>query len=294
VAIGAGLSTLAVWPLLSHHLEAAAVVGLRPWSEVEAFLVPLKAWLNPSPDGWVYGRLASLPVFARLPFTWEKQLFLGLVTSTLCAWGARHGRPQDPARLTLLTGGVLALLATSWPGGFSLWRVVYELVPGAPAMRAASRIGLLLLLPLAILLAGALRRLEETGRSRLALALAALVMLEQGQNLPACFDKAAERREIERIAASIPPGCRAFYYSPVPAGPVPWKAQVDAMWASMASGIPTVNGYSSNLPPGWAPLLDNALGAGESGSRLEADLRHWAARSGIPRESICWVRVPSR
>ena len=73
-----------------------------------------------------------------------------------------------------------------------------------------------------------------------------------------------------------PAGCRVFYVSPN-AGPPGHKApqhQDDAALFAEIRGIPTINGYSSWFPDGWA--LDDPASPGYA-----AAVRDWAERNGI-------------
>ena len=64
------------------------------------------------------------------------------------------------------------------------------------------------------------------------------------------FDAAANRATIESLASQIDRGRVAFYYHPVDDPPFS-RHHLDAMWASLATGVPTVNGYSGHAPRSW-------------------------------------------
>ena len=65
---------------------------------------------------------------------------------------------------------------------------------------------------------------------------------------------------------------------------------LDAMWAQMESGVPTVNGYSGNFPAGWQLLNPNV--ASETPEELwRTRLDAWVARSGLDPARVCWVKV---
>ena len=91
------------------------------------------------------------------------------------------------------------------------------------------------------------------------------------------------------IAAVPPPpaGCRAFYLAPHGAddGPIPEERQAAAMLFAEVRNIPTVNGYSSWSPDGWA--LDDPGSA-----RYPAAVRDWAARRGIAQD-LCALELPA-
>jgi len=96
---------------------------------------------------------------------------------------------------------------------------------------------------------------------------------------------------VEALRSAVRPDCAAFFFSPLWSYAPAWKYQIDAMWAGLLSGVPTLNGYSGNAPPGWL-LGDLHLRGGRSKPRLQAALDGWSLRHGLTSESICWVTVP--
>jgi hypothetical protein len=104
------------------------------------------------------------------------------------------------------------------------------------------------------------------------------------------YDRARPAARVARVAAAVPPGCPAFFYSPVLSPQAHWVTQLDGMWASLETGVPTVNGYSSNLAPGWTPLMAHVVrDPGER--RVHRDLEAWEAANGLPVGSVCVIRL---
>jgi hypothetical protein len=67
------------------------------------------------------------------------------------------------------------------------------------------------------------------------------------------------------------------------------------MWASLKLGIPTVNGYSGNYPPGWGTplelgLLFNAVETPRDEQQLGQFLKAWMELKSLPQGAVCWVR----
>ena len=289
------LGAAALWPMAVRYAAAARTVGIRNFDEIVPMLPGPAAYANMGAASWLYGWTADAGVFRALaPLESEKRLGLGLVTLALVVWGLASRRRDAFVRVVLLTMASLAVLSLLWPGGHTLWRAVYAGFPAGSAIRAVPRVGLVLLFGAAAGLAFAAERLEASGRTALLAALGVLVVLEQGQTLPS-YDKAAAREQVGRIARAIPSGCRAFFYSPLEnRGRAAWETQVDAMWASMETGVPTVNGYSSNFPPGWMPLHDHNIlkERPTDEERLRAALDAWLAAHGVSGRDVCWVQVP--
>ena len=85
------------------------------------------------------------------------------------------------------------------------------------------------------------------------LALGLVVLLDQGVTTPT-FNKDERRADVAAVARRVNRRRRAFYYSPRGAGIEPNPYHLDAMWAGIETGVPTVNGYSGAGPPGWSSL----------------------------------------
>jgi hypothetical protein len=97
-------------------------------------------------------------------------------------------------RYVALVAACLFVLTTSvW--GFTAWAVVFELFPAAQAVRGVCRVGLLLLIPIALGVSIALTSIGASGRRGLAAALGVLAVLEQGQTTET-FDKRENREDI--------------------------------------------------------------------------------------------------
>ena len=289
------LGAAALWPLAVRYAAAAHVVGMRNLDEIVPMLPGPAAYVNMGAASWLYGWTADAGLFRSLaPLEVEKRLGLGLVTSALVVWGLAS-RQRDPGvRVVLLTMVSLAGLSLLLPGGLTLWRAVYAGFPAGSAIRAVPRVGLVLLFGASAGLAFAAERLEVSGKTALLTALGVLVVLEQGQTMPS-YDKAAAREQVQRVARAVPPGCRAFFYSPLEnRGRAAWETQVDAMWASMETVVPTVNGYSGNFPPGWMPLYDHNIQKERptDPGRLRAALDAWLAAHGVSGRDVCWVQIP--
>jgi hypothetical protein len=205
-------------------------------------------------------------------------------------WWARRERA---AALIALTAAILVALATVWPPGWSAWRLVHEVVPGAAAIRAVSRIGLLVLLALALGFASAVERLRA--RSAVAgILVIGLPILEQLQFVPS-FDKQATIRVGVEIAARVDAGCESFYYAAIAPDTVrplpyrPWKYHLDGMSAQLRARAPTVNGYSGWMPPAWRPLYDNIIASAADTASVRTRLAAWAPASA----GACIVTTPA-
>jgi hypothetical protein len=158
--------------------------------------------------------------------------------------------------------------------GVRPWQAVWATVPGAKAIRYTFRSQLVANLFVSLIVA---RTLASLVRHRIAVIALCVVLLAEQVNLvwPPMTSRKAALAWID--AAPAPPaGCRAFYVVPG-AGPPERSGpqhQDDAMLFAQIRGIPTLNGYSSWFPDGWA--LDEPGSAGYA-----AAVRAWAEKNHI-------------
>ncbi len=286
IAGAALLSVLLLAPLLHAWWSAAQAVGLRHVEQV--FLARGQSWLNPGPDSWWYGGLVRR-VGGMRSQNGEQHIGVGLLTSVVALLGLWRARHRGGVVVLAATALVLVVLATQlgpWRTT-SPWNAVSALVPGAAAIRAVPRVALLVLVAWAV---GLALTIEAAGRRGplLAAALATVCLLEQGVSF-AHFRPAEERARVEQLAKTVPRSCEAFVFTPPPDGWPAWRSQLDAVWATDLAGVPTLNGYSGNAPPGWG-LEDCLVRGPQDRARLEAAVAEWVRRWGLP-DRVC--RIPS-
>ena len=308
LGVTAVLSALALAPLMIHYLGAEQQLGARSFALVDNMLPRMQSWAYFGEGSWLYGWLTSYEPFRGLPLEHEQQLGLGVATALLAACGLWPSRRRRSVQFTILVPATMALLATRWPGGFTLWRAVFLLVPGADALRAVSRIGIAILFPAALgvaLLVDAISRSRRIPPSRAAIrirkrdrrlrALIVLVIivviLAEQVGKPRSFDKRDGRARVARVASTIGVSCDSFLYTTIGGDDDPWNYQLDAMWASMNRGIPTINGYSGNEPPGWF-FYDIRVHTAAQDSVVRGVLAQWEARWKLDPSRICRVRTP--
>jgi hypothetical protein len=181
-----------------------------------------------------------------------------------------------PDRLLLLMGLAVAVFWLLQMDYFGVrpWRAIWAVVPGAKAIRYTFRSQLVANLFVSLIVA---RALATFAINRAAiLVLCALLIIEQINLVwPPTMSRRAALAWID--AAPPPPlGCSAFYVVPNagPPGRSGPQHQDDAMLFAQIRGIPTLNGYSSFFPDGWA--LDEPSSPG-----YPAAVRDWTRRNHI-------------
>jgi hypothetical protein len=185
-------------------------------------------------------------------------------------------QPGGADRVFVLLGAAVVGLWLLQMDYFGLrpWRAVWAVVPGAKAIRYVFRSQLVANLLVALVVA---RVLAEIARTRFwAMLLCAFLVVEQINLVwPPIMSRGAALAWID-VVPPPPAGCGVFYVTPnaIPPGRKGPQHQDDAMLFAEFRGIPTVNGFSSWFPDGWA--LDDPASPGYG-----AAVRDWAARNGV-------------
>ena len=286
--IGAsGLAALvALLPLLNRYVRAAGEVGLRgyPW---DALPRPV-SWLLMGPRHPLYGWLQRRDG----PFFELRQTHhshgVGPVTTALALIGIYWAWKRRSVRLLALVVGSLVVLTTLYPGGYSGWRLIYEYLPGAAALRAVGRIGMIALLPLSLGAAMFFGRLQRQGRWVLMAVLAAVMVAEQSHDLR-FRDRRAVEDYVASLAAQVDPECTAFLLLHVDERPYP-HVHDDAAWVTLATGVPTVNGRYGNLPPEYGLRDVQAINERDRES-VGRELGYWIERHGLDETRVCTIET---
>lgn len=262
---------------------------------------------KPAPAYWTE-LTTGIGVFTSLAWIGITIFGLWTVVKTLRSRSAKKGKEDrlETRRVYLLFLGLMILATTlfycigmKYGNGHSLWKHVYHYFPGAKAIRAMSRYVIFLTLPMAVGFAFALdygiKRIsaQKTSLARSALmfgllALAAVGVFEQFGTFKVGgtgFSKKAETAYLNAMAARLDGNCAAFY---VAARPDDHHAaaeyQYDAMMISVMTQIPTLNGTSSQFPPGWFGLYEVKDPA------YEVNVRKWIEQNEI-KGNICRLEL---
>ena len=238
-------------PAAVHYLEAAGTVRPRSPGAALAVLPRLASYMFVHERSWCYGWMTSLDPIRSLPVRHEHAIGLGFITTGCLLWVVWRTRTRPAVQLAITVVAVLGLLVTMFPGRMRLYMILYHAFPPFQGVRAVSRVGMLLAIPAGIAVAWMVSHRGGGRRGRLVAALAVLACLEQGVTSRSVEVAIVEARADE-IAARVDRTADAFLV--VPRGPArrgrSWH-QLDAMWAARRTGVPTLNGYSGNSPPGW-------------------------------------------
>jgi len=232
------------------------------------------------------GSLAVLLLFVHV-FTLldrSSMLISGLVAAPMALAVSAPRRLRPPAWLLVRAMLIAVPFLTLFYHQDSLWLGYSSMIPGGAAIRVVGRIVLILLIPAALGLAFLVEFLERKGWAVAGWIVALVCLAEQGVTTKT-FDAAANRATIADIARRIDRGRTAFYYHPCDNQRF-YRYQLDAMWASLKTGEPTINGYSGHFPPDWVPFFIVDF---HPVLEVEDVLAEWERVRGLSPDRIQWI-----
>jgi len=239
-----------LWGTLSSAIKQSH--PLDPELEIGIGLIPSVTWL-----GMLLGGIWLVRKYGGRRSRIESTRFGG-------AEGERRRNTLFLAA-TILSVTLVYVFGMKYWHDLSPWRLVYEVFPGAKGIRAVARYVIVLALPMAIafsyLLHHSWQRIAERRNNlhRIALrvgvlALAAFGLFEQygSHKFFNGFSKSVETAYLQNLADRLPENCSAFYVAVGPSGVRnQFEYQIDATLISHMRQVPTVNGYSGQLPRDW-------------------------------------------
>ena len=284
------LALVALLPAALPYLHAFRDLGGRSWPVVASLLPTPLTYLSPPDHTLVWRALTGLGRWQNT--NGEYRMFVGGTLFLLAAlyWRARRlGRGLADETLlwtTLLTVLVAGLLTARLSKSLSLYYLLY-LLPGVGSLRAITRIMLVLLLPLALLMALAVRALEAQIATwqrpwlrRLAEpGLLVVLLIDQAVLAYPHHVTGVDAPRLASYAAALrtrPQGFKAFAI----VGPSTIVNATDSLWVAQETGFPTTSGYSGNFPKDWqfpatraevSAWLDACNRSGKYGAPLRLD-----------------------
>ena len=272
--IGACIVLLLTFLMLRRYqLVALDYRFVRPPEELMSMLPRLGSYLLADQSvltSWLGRQVADVPM------RHEQQMFAGLgvwlvaVVGLLSAWFFRSTLTKELGQLTRISSLALLLLvaASLLVKGHSFYLFLAQL-PGVGAIRAVSRIALVMLLPMAIIVAagtdslirvwssfwsGPQTRDQSVQVSLFLLALIGLLTLESLYFQPHHTPMQSWRARRDKLEALItpPPSKGAVLFVTQPKAEPFFMTEIDAMIYAQDHHLATLNGYSGNTPPGYA------------------------------------------
>ncbi|WP_165244873.1 hypothetical protein [Paludisphaera soli] len=284
----AAAATLLVWRLLPIATTATMAAMFAPAAALAGYYLPARR------GAAAFAAVAaSLAATAWLMFENRPWILVGGTAGALIAWASASVPPE---RLRLGSRGLAWLLAVAFAivvvihGHDSFWTAFSPWIPGSLAIRVPARVALVLLVPAALGLAILVERLDRGRWGAAAWGVALVCLAEQTSTSPT-FEVTESRARIAEVSRDVRPDAEAFYYEPVGANGFILYG-LDAMWASIQTGVPTINGYSGCFPTDWRGFaLVDTLGYPPT----EVVLQRWCAKYGLDPDRVQWLnrREPS-
>ena len=261
ISIGAATFGSAIAPLIWLYLPKLRESGGHSFAaSFVRMLEPIDLVRLP-PGNLLWGRtspavpaddILALERDAGIPF-----LLLSLILVSLVLAMRRDPERTRPAwARPLAVASIAAIALTTRIGGLNYWWILWEMVPGASALRVVARVHLVLILPFLLLVTSLLR---WPNRWRLGAPLAFLLIAEQLTSTPVA---ALDRASLDSLLAlpAPPRDCPAFvaivtrpgddFDQHLPMGGL-YAHNVDAMLLAEWWRTPTPNGFSTFNPPDW-------------------------------------------
>lgn len=213
--------------------------------------------------------------FSQLPVRNEHQMFIGLgaFISILFALIYKPFSMENPLSYRFLK--VLGILSsvTLVLGGVSLYQVL-ACLPGLSAIRAVSRIILVLLFPIGFIVGQVADSISQKNfrlisATSLICVLTIVIIMDSVLARKSITPISEYKSRISNLESKIPVWDKDSVIVVASEGEQCYLTELDAMLFSQSKGIKTLNGYSGSFPPGWIPMktcedVNHVLKAAES------------------------------
>jgi hypothetical protein len=240
-----------LWP----YFRVTRLYGFkREWAEIETMIPRLQSYfLGNISHLWRFTSTA----FAKVPMAHEQQMFVGAGAFLLAALGVfwKRSPHRSTARVSFLS--LLLLFVFTLHLGphsrYTPYRAV-AMLPGFNAIRAVSRIIVVMLWPVGVLSGvglDVLWRSRHVALKLLACLFLSTLFLESWWTSQFSFAKAEAAQRLDQLQAKLPGKLPDSPVLLVFEGDPPYLDDLDAMLLSQSRGWSTLNGYTGNAPPGW-------------------------------------------
>ncbi|WP_413741250.1 hypothetical protein ACL2XO_18545 [Sodalis sp. RH15] len=270
IIIPAIVTLLSFLPFLIVYLQSAKKVGVHHFGEVLSYTPRLTNLLNPGDTNFLFGKL-SQHYFSIFPpnFQLGGEFMVGFppvilivsLVSLIYFFKNSAFTIESVLIRSLLLAVILSLLLMIKFGNHTLWKLVWELVPGAKGMRVTARYALFLNFPITVLVVYFLGKVARYKYKGLTIILACLLIMEQINLGRSQWLNRQEQLNFIKQAEEPPPSCRSFFVSGQrldeslnkkdDATYNVYAHNVDAMLLSEIFALRTINGFSTFNPSDW-------------------------------------------
>jgi hypothetical protein len=258
-------SLLSLLPLIIPYYKTSLEYGLRHWEEISQMLPRIKSYFYPAGGSLLWNWLS--PMGSSLPMSWEHQIFIGMIPLTafivmpVFCFRYREDPLVKKGMITWVAIALLVLLTLHF--GSSFYKLA-PLLPGLGAIRAVTRIILMMLFPLSVVLGVVLTKLSVSRgtlmRSSVTFIISGIILfaIVLDQNVKPSsymtYSKAESQnrsKTVERLVRRGGSQSKIFAYMPDRSSDPPYEIHLDAMLAAQNLSMASVNGYSAILPANY-------------------------------------------
>ncbi|ALQ94222.1 hypothetical protein XFUD_02570 [Xylella fastidiosa] len=216
-----------------------------------------------------------------LPMRHEHQMFVGLGALLLVVLALTLNR-SPIVNVSIISLALLMLFTLNIKD--QSFYLLFADFPGVNSIRAVSRIILILMIPLAILIASGIdaARLKSRRWIILAASLCVALMIETILMKGQFYDIAEAKIRAAKLDQKLPAHLNAstVIFVPVNTSEPSFMTELDGMLLAQERGLKTLNGYSGNFPNGYSTNDPTQPACLQAVSRMESARRFYAEHLG--------------
>ncbi len=278
------LGALLMLPLISPYLQVARELGFRGKGEIDTMIPCVFSYGQASKESLLWANVFKFAEISKIPMVWEHSLFIGVIPVLAILflitrrWHGILSAEKNKFPMGFFWCLVISVVCTIKINNISFYHLLYGL-PGASAIRAVSRIIIVLMFPVSVILACAVDALTKSVNKKssgFSLILSgsiffALVVDQcvRWNGIP--YEELKHRTyAYEQILKSDKHKHSVFVFIPDRNYEISdWiPKSLDIMLAVQSVGYLTVNGYSGNIPKNYPPEIAYGKNYNERALRL--------------------------
>lgn len=229
-------SLVLVLPMALPYMEEQNRVGAWPWNQVKSLLPVIKTFFYTK--SFIYeDSIGKTMLYG------EHYMGIGFISFAISIYGLIFcSRKNIWCKIFIIMIIVFFLISTLHVFDFYLWKIVYKFFPGGGAIRGVTRIFFLQLIILSVGYA-----ISMQDKRILIQILFICILISENMNWSYMqLNVSTYKKDAMRIAEIAKQENLPFAY--IAEHRIPQQNNLDAMWASIYSNRPTINGYSGRVP----------------------------------------------
>ncbi len=285
------IAILLLMPLMKPYIDVAHTLGMRKFENTVSSIPRLQSYFFP-PYATVFWMFLYEQSAYGFELWWDHYLFIGalpLIGIIITPFVLQSTKIDSQKRrfiTFMLLGLFLSFIFCLNIGGYTLWRVIFE-IPGFSSMRAINRIINTEVMYFIITFVFVFKELSQSNKivKWIVFSFPVLVILDNliDANKTQRFDKMESQRKIEEIRKNISTQYDKKYavIAYMPINPLEVKAEdwhgkviqehLTVMLAAQDLNIPCVNAYTGSYPGNYMAFFDH---------RDDITLKDWCSFSG--------------